>query len=135
MHLLPNVQRSRLRQQCLSLTPRHLIAVEPFVRFHLLCHDVGVFSSFVHGVLNSGSKVYLMRHCSLNHENSNILFFGEKSDIPPVVVVIIEILMIVHENIVYKIVMKIFSQSKNVQKSDTHQPTCRSHPKSAAWTR
>lgn len=65
----------------------------------MLRHDVGVFSSFVHGVLNSGSKVYLLRHCSLNTKNSNILFFGEKSDIPTVVVLMFEIVIIVDEYI------------------------------------
>ena len=53
----------------------------------MLCHDVGVFTSLINRIMNSGSKVYLLRHCSLNTKNSNILFFGEKSDIPPVVVV------------------------------------------------
>ena len=99
MHLLRNVQRSRLRQQCLPLPPRDLVAVEAFIGLHLLCHDVGVFASLVDVILNSRSKVYLLRHCSLNTKNSNILFFGEKSDIPSVVVVIIEILMIVDEYI------------------------------------
>ena len=65
----------------------------------MLRHDVGVLPSLVDGILNRRSKVYFLRHCSLNTKNSNILFFGEKSDIPPVVVVMIGILMIVDEYI------------------------------------
>lgn len=65
----------------------------------MLRHDVGILSTLVDTILNSGSKVYLLRHCSLNTKNSNILFFCEKSDIPPVVVVIIEIVIIVDEYI------------------------------------
>ena len=68
-------------------SPRDLVAVEAFIGLHMLRHDVGVFSTLVDRIMNSGSKVYLLRHCSLNTRNSNILFFGEKSDIPPVVVV------------------------------------------------
>lgn len=65
---------SRLRQQCLPLASRDLIAVEAFIGFHMLRHDVGILTSFVNLILNSGSKVYLLRHCSLNKKNQIYYF-------------------------------------------------------------
>ena len=65
----------------------------------MLRHDVRILSTLINQVLNSRSKVYLLRHCSLNTKNSNILFFGEKSDIPTVVVLMFEIVIIVDEYI------------------------------------
>ena len=38
-------------------SPRDLVAVEPFVRFHLMCHDVGVRKSFTCHITNSSSHI------------------------------------------------------------------------------
>ena len=68
----------------------------------MLRHDVGILTSFVNLILNSGSKVYLLRHCSLNKKKSNILFFGEKSDIPIIFLIEIKFGVCVNVSLIFK---------------------------------